>query len=69
MGLANCVEQETFIPLMLVEREMKKEVITSMDTTLAFREEAEAEMQRKRADKHPPVLQSPGLAYYWQSLN
>lgn len=62
MGLANCVELETFIPLMLVEREMKKEVITSMDTTLAFREEAEVEMQRKKAYKHPPILQAPGLA-------
>lgn len=65
---ASGVELETFIPWTLVKRGVKKEVITPIDAPEVFREEAEAERQRKRAEQHPPVLRALGLTYYWQSL-
>ena len=65
---ASGVELETFIPWTLVKRGVKKEIITPIDAPEVFREEAEAERQRKGAEQHPPVLRALGLAYYWQSL-
>jgi hypothetical protein len=65
---ASGVELETFIPWTLVKRGAKTEVITPIDTPKAFREEAEAERQRRKAEQHSPVVRALGLAYYWQSL-
>ena len=65
---ASGVELETFIPWTLVKRGVRKEIITPIDTPEAFRDEAEAERQRKRAERHPPLLRALGLAYYWKQL-
>lgn len=65
---ASGVELETFIPWNLVKRGVKKEVITPIDAPEAFTVEAAAERQRKKAEQHPPLLRSLGLAYYWQQL-
>ena len=57
-----------FIPWTLVKRGMKKEIITPIDAPEAFMVEAVEERKRKKAEQHPPVVRSLGLAYYWQSL-
>ena len=65
---AGGVKLTTFIPWTLVKRGMKKEIITPLDAPEAFREEAEAERQAKKAEQHSPLVRALGLAHYWQSL-
>ena len=47
---------------------MKKEIITPLDAPEAFREEAEAERQAKKAEQPSPLVRALGLAHSWQHL-
>ena len=47
---------------------MRREVITPIDATEAFREEARVEREQRRANQHSPLLRALGLAHYWQHL-
>lgn len=62
------VELEMFIPWTLVERGVKKEIITPIDAPEAFTVEAAEERQQKMAEQVAPVVRALGLAFYWQKL-
>jgi hypothetical protein len=61
-------ELETFIPWMLVKRGVKREVITPLDAPEAFRKEAAAERQARKAAKDSALVRALGLAHHWQAL-
>jgi hypothetical protein len=62
------VQLETFIPWTLVKRGVKREVITPLDAPEAFREEAAAERQARKASEDSALVRALGLAHYWQTL-
>lgn len=59
---------ETFVPWRLVQRGVKKEVITPLDAPLAFTEQAEAERQVRAAARDTPMMRALGLTHHWQRL-
>jgi hypothetical protein len=65
---AGGVQLETFIPWTLVKRGVKREVITPLDAPEAFREEATAERQARKASKDSALVRALGLAHYWSQL-
>ena len=65
---AGGVKLETFVPWRLVQRGVKKEVITPLDAPQAFREQAEAERQARAAARDTPMMRALGLAHHWQRL-
>lgn len=65
---AGGVRLETFVPWRLVQRGVKKEVITPLDAPQAFREQAEAERQARAAARDTPMMRALGLAHHWQRL-
>jgi hypothetical protein len=62
------VQLEPFIPWTLVKRVVKREVITPFDAPEAFREEAAAERQRRKAGADSALVRALGLAHHWQTL-
>lgn len=65
---AGGVQIETFIPWTLVKRGVKREVITPLDAPEAFREEAAAERQARKASKDSALVRALGLAHFWSQL-
>ena len=65
---AGGVQLETFIPCTLTKRGVKREVITPLDAPEAFREEAAAERQARKASEDSALVRALGLAHYWQTL-
>ena len=65
---AGGVKLETFVPWRLVQRGVKKEVITPLDAPQAFTELAEAERQARAAARDTPMMRALGLAHHWQRL-
>ena len=60
---AGGVKLETFVPWRLVQRGVKKEVITPLDGPQAFKEQAEAERQARAAARDTPMMRALGLAH------
>ena len=65
---AGGVQIETFIPWTFVKRGVKREVITPLDAPEAFREEAAAERQARKASQDSELVRALGLAHYWSQL-
>ncbi|MGC1951510.1 MAG: LacI family transcriptional regulator [Gammaproteobacteria bacterium] len=65
---AGGVQMETFIPWTLIKRGVKRQVITPIDASEAFRVEVEMERREREADRDTPLLRVLGLAHYWQWL-
>ncbi len=65
---AGGVKLETFVPWRLVQRGVKKEVITPLGAPQAFREQAEAERQARAVARDTPMMRALGLAHHWQRL-
>ena len=65
---ADGVPLESFIPLCLVRRTCRKEVITPIDAPQAFVEEARQEQKVRRVKQVSPLQRALGLAHHWQRL-
>lgn len=65
---AGGVKLETFVPWQLVQRGVKRRVITPLDAPQAFTQPAEAERQARAAARDTPMLRALGLAHHWQRL-
>ena len=65
---ADGVALESFIPLCLVRRTCRKEVITPIDAPQAFVEEAQQEQKVRRVKQVSPLQRALGLAHHWQRL-
>ncbi len=59
---------ETFIPWKLVERGIRREIITPLDAPQAFTVEAAEERRERKAAQATPLIRALGLAHYWQRL-
>ena len=59
---------ETFIPWALVERGVRREIITPLDAPQAFTAEAAAERRERKAAQATPLIRALGLAHYSQRL-
>lgn len=66
---ASGVELETFIPWTLIKRGVKREIVTPIDTPEAFREESEAERQRKQVEQYPPLMRIFGVGVFLAVAN
>ena len=56
------------MPWRLVQRGVKKEVITPLDAPQVFTELAEAERQARAAARDTPMMRALGLAHHWQRM-
>lgn len=65
---AGGVKLETFVPWRLVQRGVKKEVITPLDAPQAFTKQAEEERRSRAAAQDTPLMRALGLAHHWQRL-
>jgi hypothetical protein len=65
---AGGVKLETFVPWRLVQRGVKKEVITPLDAPQAFTRQAEEERRARAAAQDTPMMRALGLAHHWQRL-
>ena len=65
---ADGVALESFIPLCLVRRTCRKEVITPIDAPQAFEKDAQQERARHRKVPVSPLQRALGLAHHWQRL-
>ena len=65
---AGGVQMETYIPWMLVKRNVRREVITPIGSPHEFQAEADMEMKNGLATQITPLRRALGLAHYWQSL-
>ena len=59
---------ETFIPWTRVNRGVRREIITPLDTPQAFTVEAATERTMRKAAQSAPLIRALGLAHYWQRL-
>lgn len=65
---AGGVKLETFVPWRLVQRGVKKEVITPLDAPQAFTKQADEERRARAAARDTPMMRALGLAHHWQRL-
>ncbi|CAK0751671.1 hypothetical protein CCP4SC76_2280009 [Gammaproteobacteria bacterium] len=65
---AGGVRLETFIPWRLVQRNVKREIITPLDAPGEFRVEAGNERRERKAAEETPLVRALGLAYFWRGL-
>ena len=59
---------ETFIPWTRVNRGVRREIITPLDTPQAFTVDAATERTMRKAAQSAPLIRALGLAHYWQRL-
>jgi hypothetical protein len=58
----------TFVPWRLVQRGVKKEVITPLDAPQAFTAQAAEERRARAAAQDTPMMRALGLAHHWQRM-
>lgn len=65
---AGGVKLETFVPWRLVQRGVRREVITPLDAPQAFSAEAAQEREARAAGRDTALTRALGLAHHWQRL-
>lgn len=65
---AGGVRLEIFVPWKLVQRGLKKQVITPLDAPQEFRSEATRERVARAAAQDSALMRALGLAHHWQRL-
>lgn len=65
---AGDVQLETFIPWTLVKRNVRRQVITPIDSPTQFEAAAEMELKTRQPGQMSPLLRALGLAHLWQHL-
>ncbi|NJZ70890.1 bacteriophage-like protein [Ralstonia solanacearum] len=62
------VQLETFVPWTLVKRGSTKQIVTSLNASLKFIEEARRGKRARAATQDTPLIRALRLAHYWQRL-
>ncbi|MCK6431722.1 MAG: hypothetical protein HUU30_02370 [Burkholderiaceae bacterium] len=65
---AGGVKLETFVPWRLVQRGVRREVITPLDAPQEFAVEATREREARAAAQDTALTRALGLAHHWQRL-
>lgn len=65
---AGGVKLETFVPWRLVQRGVRREVITPLNAPQAFMAQAAQEREERTAARDTALTRALGLAHHWQRL-
>ena len=65
---AGGVRLETFVPWRFVRRDIKKQIITPLDSPQEFLSEATREREARATEQDSALMRALGLAHHWQRL-